>query len=165
MDFGFTIAAGVTLLGALAALTLRNLVHCGLCAALAFLGLAGLYVHLGAEFVGFAQILVYVGAVAIVIVFAILMTRHIDGGDEARFSSSWILGLGAGMLALGSLVVAVVNRAGPGVVPPKPVTTAKLIGQELMGRCVPPLEVTGLLLTAALIGAVLIAMKEKEGKP
>ena len=65
---------------AIAAMALRQLVHCALCAAAAFAGLALIYLQLDAEFVGFAQLLVYVGAIAILIVFAVLLTR----GDEVR---------------------------------------------------------------------------------
>ena len=82
MTLPFSILGALTIAGAAAALTLRNLVHCVLALTLAFVGLAGLYLQLGAQFVGFAQILVYVGAVAILIVFAILLTR----GTEPIFS-------------------------------------------------------------------------------
>ncbi len=64
----FFILSVLTIVGAAAALTLRNLVHCVLALMLAFVGLAGLYLQLGAQFIGFAQILVYIGAVAILIV-------------------------------------------------------------------------------------------------
>ena len=65
----------LTLASAVAAMSLRNLVHCALALTVTFAGLAAFYLQLDAQFVGFAQILVYVGAVAILIVFAILLTR------------------------------------------------------------------------------------------
>ena len=68
MSLVFILIAAVTALSAVAAMSLRNLVHCALCAALTFGGLAALFLQLGAQFVGLAQILVYVGAVAILIV-------------------------------------------------------------------------------------------------
>ena len=74
-EIAFLILAALTLSSAVAALCLRNLVHCALCVAGAFVGLAAIYLQLDAEFVGFAQILVYVGAVAILILFAVLLTR------------------------------------------------------------------------------------------
>src|SRR5215471_11211338 len=90
----FVILAIFTIGSALAAITMRNLVHCALALALTFSGLAAFYLQLNAQFVGFAQILVYVGAVAILIVFAILLTR--SGGAETGpvFSRSWLLGAG-----------------------------------------------------------------------
>src|SRR5512146_18233 len=75
MTLTFALIAVVTIAAAVAALSLRNLVHCALSLTVAFAGLAAAYVQLGAQFVGFAQVLVYVGAVAILIVFAILLTR------------------------------------------------------------------------------------------
>ena len=75
MNFPFVILALVIAASAIAAMSLRNLVHCALCLVITFAGLAGIYLQLGAEFVGFAQILVYVGAVAILVVYAILLTR------------------------------------------------------------------------------------------
>src|ERR1044072_2176148 len=74
----FFVLAAVTLAGAICAMSLRNLVHCGLCLALTFAGLAAIYLQLTAEFVGLAQLLVYVGAVAILIVFTILLTRNAE---------------------------------------------------------------------------------------
>ena len=75
MTVPFAIIAFLTLASAVAAMSLRNLVHCALTLMVTFAGLAALYLQLGAQFVGFAQILVYLGAVAILIVFAILLTR------------------------------------------------------------------------------------------
>jgi len=69
------VMAGLTLAGSVAAISLRNLVHCALAGGVAFAGLAAMYLRLGAEFVGFAQVLVYIGTVAILILFAILLTR------------------------------------------------------------------------------------------
>jgi len=68
MNFIFAIIASVTIAAAVAAMSLRNLVHCALALAVAFAGLAAVYLQLGAQFVGFTQILVYIGAVAILIV-------------------------------------------------------------------------------------------------
>jgi NADH-quinone oxidoreductase subunit J len=75
MTLAFAILAGLTVGAAVAAMTLRNLVHSSLCVTVSLIGLALLYLNLGAEFAAFVQILVYVGAVAILIVFAVLLTR------------------------------------------------------------------------------------------
>src|ERR1700727_3751326 len=75
----FLILAAITLAGACAAMMLRGLVHCALALAIAFSGIGALYLNLGAQFLGLAQLLVYVGAIAVLIVFVILLTR---GGDS-----------------------------------------------------------------------------------
>src|ERR1700688_5275694 len=79
MSATFLILAAITLVGACAAMMLRGLVHCALALAVAFAGIGTLYLSLGAQFLGLAQLLVYVGAIAVLIVFVILLTR---GGDS-----------------------------------------------------------------------------------
>jgi NADH-quinone oxidoreductase subunit J len=165
MSVTFTILALITVVSAIAAMTLRNLVHCALALAVAFAGLAGLYLRLDAQFVGFAQILVYVGAVAILIVFAILLTRGSGPTEPSVFSSSWSLGLGIAVAVFVLLSGIILSSKGiTREVPPAPAATVRQIGDQLMTRYILPLEIIGLLLTAALIGAVIIAMKEKEPK-
>ena len=75
MSIVFYLLAALTVAGGLAAMLLRNTVHCALALTVAFAGLALLFLNLDAQFAGFAQILVYIGAVAILVVFAILLTR------------------------------------------------------------------------------------------
>jgi NADH:ubiquinone oxidoreductase subunit 6 (subunit J) len=165
MSVTFAIIAALTLVGAVAAMSLRNLVHCALALTLALAGLAMAYLQLGAQFVGLAQVLVYIGAVAILIVFAILLTRGSDSQPHSRFSSTWAVGAGVAVLVFG--VLAKLLMSSPAVtreIPPAPNPTVREIGDQLMSRYILPLEVSGLLLTAALIGAVVIAMHEKEAK-
>ncbi|MGA2661203.1 MAG: NADH-quinone oxidoreductase subunit J [Verrucomicrobiota bacterium] len=151
----------VTLAGAIAAMALRNLVHCALALAVAFGGLAGLYLQLGAQFVGFAQVLVYIGAVAIVIVFAILLTRGGQAAGQRVFSCTWAVGAGVAVAVFSVLCgIILSSRVLPATMPPEPAATAGRIGDQLMTKCLLPLEVLALLLTAALIGAVIIAMRE-----
>jgi len=167
MTWTFLIPAAVTALGAIGAMALRNLVHCALCLVMTFVGLAVLYLQLNAEFVGFVQILVYVGAVAILIVFAILLTR--GGGATSpppatspasmSRSTGWALWTAVvTFVAMGGAVLSsMLTRV---VAVQKPPPTVRQIGDLLMENYVLPLEVIGLLLTAALIGAVVIAMPE-----
>jgi NADH-quinone oxidoreductase subunit J len=158
----FFILAVLTILGAATALTLRNLVHCVLALMLAFVGLAGLYLQLGAQFVGFGQILVYVGAVAILIVFAILLTRGSDSTSPSILSPSWAIS-GCISLAVFGILAWTIRSSGTTQhpIPSQPEVSVKQIGDALMSRFALPLEVIALLLTVALIGAVTIAMQEK----
>jgi len=160
----FIITAILIVLSAVAAMSLRNLVHCALCLIVTFAGLAGLFLQLDAQFVGFAQILVYIGAVAILILFAILLTRSTEmrSSEVRTASSSWWIGIGIALLTFGCLAGAVLSSAAMNQPTAKPaVVTVKEIGAQLMNNYVLPLEVIGLLLTAAMIGAALIAMREK----
>jgi len=164
MTLVFYILSAITVAGALAAVTLRNTVHCALAVSVAFAGLALLFLSLDAQFAGFAQILVYVGAVAILVVFAILLTRSSDESQRGVFSNTWIAGL-----VIAAAIFAVIGWAVLRSIPmlpqsaPAPAVTVQQIGTALVGRYVLPLEIVALLLTAALIGAVIVAMHEKEG--
>jgi NADH-quinone oxidoreductase subunit J len=164
MELPFVITALVILAGAIGAVSLRNLVHCALSLAVCFAGLAVAFLQLEAQFVGLAQILVYVGAVAILVVFAILLTRGNDPNQAPVPTSSAILGLGIAGLVFAVLAVATLSSSmldRPTVAPPE--ATVLQIGQQLMTTYVLALQVIGLVLTVALIGAVLIAMPEKSG--
>jgi len=166
MTAPFAIIAALTIASAVCAMALRNLVHCALSLTLTFAGLAALYLQLDAQFVGFAQILIYIGAVAILIVVAILLTRGSGPAQQPILSPSWIGGVAVAVVVFGLLTAMIASSsvARRGFSPPQPDITVRQIGNQLMTKYILPLEVIGLLLTAALIGAVIIAMQEKETK-
>src|SRR5688572_15206756 len=110
MDAAFVTIAGLIVISALAAMTLRNLVHCALCLTITFAGLAALYLKLNAQFVGLAQVLVYVGAVAILIVFAILLTRSDDQAPRSTVvSPGWGFGVAIACAAFSVIAGAIVT--------------------------------------------------------
>jgi NADH-quinone oxidoreductase subunit J len=165
MTVPFAIIAVLTLASAVAAMSLRNLVHCVLMLSVTFAGLAVFYLQLDAQFVGFAQILVYIGAVAILVVFAILLTRGATAPPQPIFSSTWVAGVGIAIAVFGLLSGLILSsRVLTCEIRPPPEVSVRQIGDQLMTKFILPLEVMGLLLTAALIGAVIIAMHEKEQK-
>jgi NADH-quinone oxidoreductase subunit J len=161
MSATFLILAAITLIGACAAMMLRGLVHCALAAAIAFAGLGTLYLNLGAQFLGLAQLLVYVGAIAVLIVFVILLTRSGDSDSPSPRAALPLTGLLVAGCIFAVLAWAVFHSFAvhPAGTPAAPATVREL-GAVLMEGYVLPLEVIGLMLTAALIGAVIIAMKE-----
>jgi NADH-quinone oxidoreductase subunit J len=164
MSIPFWIVAALTIAGSMAAVLLRNLVHCALALTVAFAGLALLFLQLDAQFAGFVQILVYVGAVAILVVFAILLTRSSETPkDRGVFSSTWLAGLLIAAAVFAVLAWALLQSL-PGLPQETgtPVSTVQQIGAALMGRYVLPLEIIASLLTAALIGAVIVALHEKK---
>jgi NADH-quinone oxidoreductase subunit J len=162
MNVVFWILAVITVLGGLTAVMLKNTVHCALAVTVAFAGLALLFLQLDAQFAGFAQILVYIGAVAILVVFAILLTRGSETPAGGVFSRTWFAGLLIAAAVFAVLAWAVLNSTA--ALPNEsaaPAVTVQQIGQALMGRYVLPLEIVALLLTAAMLGAVIVAMHEK----
>jgi NADH-quinone oxidoreductase subunit J len=163
MTVTFMILAVVTVAGTTAAMGLRNAVHCVLALTVGFAGIAALYLQLGAQFVGFTQIMVYVGAVAILAVFAIMMTHTPLPVKSPTFSSLWLFSSSIAVVVFAVLAWAIHSSAlSAQPMQPQPVVTVQQIGDALMHRYVLPLEIMGLLLTAALIGAVVIAMDHKE---
>jgi len=161
----FTILALITAAGAVAAMSLRNLVHCALALTVAFAGLATLYLQLDAQFAGFAQILVYIGAVAILIVFAILLTRGSEPPAHSILSSSWMSGIAVAVVVFGVLGAMILRSSvADRKLPAVPEVSVRQLGEQLMTKYLLPLEVIGLLLTVALIGAVIVAMQEKGAK-
>jgi NADH-quinone oxidoreductase subunit J len=164
MGFSFWFIATLTVAGGLAAVLLRNLVHCALALTVAFAGLALLFLELDAQFAGFVQILVYVGAVAILVVFAILLTRSSETPkDGGVFSKTWAAGLVIAAALFSVVGWAVLqSQAGLPHESSVPAVTVHQIGDALMGRYVLPLEIIASLLTAALIGAVIVALHEKK---
>lgn len=163
MSFVFYVLAAITLAGALAAVLLKNMVHCALAVSIAFAGLALLFLGLDAQFAGFAQILVYVGAVAILVVFAILLTRSSETPkDGGVFSPTWLAGLAVAAAVFATVAAAILYSVrGLPHESAVPTVTVLQIGQALMSRYVLPLEIVALLLTVATIGAVIVAMHDK----
>ena len=162
MTFPFAIVAFITLIGAVGALAFRQIVHSVLCLAITFTGVAMLYLQLGAQFLGFAQFLVYIGAVTILILFAVLLTKNTGPTiSGSAYSASWVSGAGVGLSVFACIAWAILrtpqlNRAAV----EETNSTVKAIGLSLMTDYVIPLEVIALLLTAAMVGAIVIAMNE-----
>lgn len=159
------IIAAATLGTAAVALSLRNLIHASLLLIASWAGIAAFYLWAGAEFVAFAQVLVYVGAVSMVVLFAVLLTRRSRDElavtvDSARRAFAGVL---AGIVAFAVLAYAVVNtRFAASATAPAP-TTVRVLGEELMGPQVGAVLVVGIILTVALLGAVVLAATDRPG--
>lgn len=157
---GFAFAAiAIFMLGAaVAAATLQRLIHAALTLALANIGLAALFFFLGAEFLGLVQVFVYVGAVAILIVFTILLTRReSETARPLNFGGIAIALTVFATLAWCIFRTPALTTAAPPVAP----LTVRRIGEVLMSNYAWPLLCLAVLLTAALIGALLLVMEEK----
>jgi NADH-quinone oxidoreductase subunit J len=154
----FIVIAILTLAGALAAASLSKLIHAALCLVVAFVGIAAFFFLLGAEFVGLVQVFVYVGAVAVLIVFTILLTRRADE-NTGGFNRGGIV---IALAVFGGLVWAILQTPALSIAAPQiEALTVKRIGEALMTDYVWPLQCVGLLLTAALIGGLILVMEEK----
>jgi NADH-quinone oxidoreductase subunit J len=157
-NFAFVIIAVLTLSAALAAATLQKLMHAALSFAVMFVGISAFFFLFGAEFVGLVQIFVYIGAVAVLIVFTILLTRY-DVGKVRGFNWGGVV---VAIAVFAGLVWAISKTKLVSVAPSQvePLTVQR-IGELLMTNYVWPLQCVGVLLTAALIGALILVMEEK----
>src|SRR6516162_5910578 len=154
----FIVISVVTLAAALAAAVLPNLMRAAFCLVLALLGLASFFFLLGAEFVGLALVFIYVGAVAVLIVFTILLTRR-DVREHHGFNWSGVV---IALAVFSGLTWAILKTQSVSIVPPHiRALTVKQIGQALMTGYVWPLQCVGVLLTAALVGALVLVMEER----
>ena len=154
----FILIAILTLTAALAAATLQKLMHAALSFAVTFVGIAAFFFLLGAEFVGLVQVFVYIGAVAVLIVFTILLTRR-DVEKDGGFNWSGVV---VAIAVFSGLISAIFKTQSVSVAAPAiPALTVKHIGKVLMTNYVWPLQCVGLLLTAALIGALILVLEEK----
>jgi NADH:ubiquinone oxidoreductase subunit 6 (subunit J) len=153
----------VILLSAAIAMTLRNLIHSALLLTLNWLGIAAFYLWAGAEFVAFAQVLVYVGAVSMIVLFAVLLTRQSPHARVPAAGSGVARGISAlvtGAVVAGVLCAAVVTTEFDLATEPSGRIGVQQIGRELAQTQAAALLAIGVLLTVALIGAVVIAARE-----
>lgn len=150
----------IMLVTALAAAVLRKLMHAALFFAISFIALAGVYFSLGAEFVGLVQIFVYIGAVAVLIVFTILLTKRETTAKESGFNWSGVVVA----LAVFAGLTWSISRTKTLSIPPPAIEplTVRQIGETLMLDYTWPLLCVGLLLTVALLGGLILAMEERE---
>jgi NADH-quinone oxidoreductase subunit J len=166
MNIAFWIISGITVLGAVLAVTLRNLVHCVLALVLFFLGIAAHYFLLHADFLGAVQVLIYVGAVAVLILFAIMLTRNVTGTEGPRevLGFKWWTGAAIATLLAVLMSYAIRDDGMAWTLPAgdKAQSSVAAIGKALVENWVVPLEAVAVLLTAALIGAVVIALEEEK---
>jgi NADH-quinone oxidoreductase subunit J len=153
----------LTIGGALGVVTSRNLVRAAIWLMLSLFGIAGFFVLLSAPFLASVQVLVYIGAIGILFSFAVMLTRGMTNLKE-RFNSQWWLAALAAITAFALLMVGVIVPVfGNTVIPvADQVTTTVDLGVALVSgnQYVLPFEVASLLLTAAMIGAIVIARED-----
>jgi NADH-quinone oxidoreductase subunit J len=163
-DLIFLALAGVLLGGALMVVLGRNIIRSGLWMILSFAALAGIYALLGAPLVAAAQVLVYIGAISVLILFAIMLTQSKAGPVKLVFHhQAWAAAIAALLLAL--ILVSIVIATPWAAVADGPVAVAtRDIAQLLFSGYVLPFEVVSVLLLAAVIGGVFLARRD-DGDP
>jgi NAD(P)H-quinone oxidoreductase subunit 6 len=162
-DVVFLICSALTLGCGFIVVYSRNIVHSGFSLLGTFAGVAGLYFLAGANFIAAAQILVYVGGVLIVILFAIMLTRGIGTAYPSNPSRGTVPASLLGLVFAGGLIYIALRF--PWKLAAQPATASvSQLGDALLGKFLIPFEFLSLLLMAAMVGAVMLVRKEiKEG--
>lgn len=160
-------ALGVLVLGsALLVVTTRHVVHAGLWLVVTLGGLAGVYLVLTAELVAWVQMLLYVGAVVVLLLFAVMLTRAPIGRSDDLDRPRWpaaLVAVGAG----GALVALLVHafRWSSVEIADADAGTAARLGGEVFRSWVLPFEVLSVLLLAALVGAIVVSTRDRDAAP
>jgi NADH:ubiquinone oxidoreductase subunit 6 (subunit J) len=159
-DLLFMTFAGIMIGSALLVVVMRDIIRCGLAMIICFAALAGLYVIAGAPVVAAAQVLVYIGAISVLVLFAIMLTQSKIGPRELVFQTqAFPAAIAAAVLALLiAVVVASTDWAESGS---RIWTNTTEMARTLFRDFTLPFEVVSVLLLAAVIGGVFIAKREK----
>jgi len=161
----FYVFAAAVVIGALAMVFTKNLVHAALFMAGTFLMIAFLYILMGADYVGAVQILVYVGAISILFVFGIMLTKRDRIEDSNRFNRYGPAATVVAGLLFASIVLTAVGTTFANAPPPTGDSTIQTIAGIFLSDYVLAFEFAGILLLAALVGAIVIGKGQLSRKP
>ncbi len=178
-NVGFGVIAVLMVTGALRVVTTNNVVHAALWLVLVLAGAAAQFILLAAEFVAITQVLVYIGAIVVLFLFGVMLTRAPIRGEAGLTRSNWFGGALVGVLLLGLLSFTLLDTFGGDRLPAdtrltlRPAAVSQAEGTEptagsnvgavsdsIFSRYLIPFEAVSVLLTAALIGAIVLARKE-----
>ena len=162
----FLALAAVTLLGAAGVVLLPNIIHSAYCLILTFLGVAGLYLQAGAGFFGIVQILVYAGAISVLIIFAVMLVMDREPKRTSTFAPkekrNWWAAYGA-ILFVSSMILTITTTVWPqfgrGISEDAEMTQ---IADLFLGNYVVAFEAAAILLLVAVIGAIILAKGVKD---
>ena len=161
-DALFWILAAVMLIAGLLVVTMRDIIRCGLAMIVCFGALAAIYVLMGAPLIGAAQVIVYIGAISVLILFAIMLTQTKDAPARLVFQTQ------AGAAAIASVIIAIVIALAVVATDWAPSAVRFEVDTDAMARLlftdfVFPLEIVSVILLAAVVGGVFLAKREPGG--
>ncbi len=161
----FYVFAAVVIVGGVLVVMMRDIVHCALALAGTFIGVAGIYVLLGADFLAAVQILIYVGAVTVLILFTIMLAKKTTGGEALHHNAQSIPALII-IIIFVSVIGKITADAWRGTIAPASSAAFNVheIGLYLMRDYVLPFEIASVFLLVAMVGAIIIAKKDPDEK-
>ncbi len=163
-DALFWILSAVMLGSGLLVVTMRDIIRCGLAMIVCFLALAGIYVLMGAPLLGAAQVIVYIGAISVLILFAIMLTQTKDAPSRLVFQTQAVpAAIAAVVVAI--LIALAVAATDWGELTERVRLATSRMSEVLFEQFVFPFEIVSVLLLAAVIGGVFLAKREPGGPP
>ena len=170
-QFVFIAVSGLTIVTAILVVTMRNLFHAALAMMASFLGVAGIYITLEAGFLAAAQLLIYIGAISILIIFAIMLTRRMMQAQDTPFNSQMGAGLVTAVLSFLLLAFVITRLWRNEIFDSRPEIPLAIMDQVVVqlgadfvsaNAYVIPFLVASVLLLAALIGSIYVAWPQVE---
>jgi len=163
----FIIIAAVTLVAGLSVVTSRNLIHSALWLILTLSGIAVFYVLLNAGFFAVIQVVIYIGAIAILFIFAAMLTRRVMQDTGPQSNSNWWLGAVVALLFFAGICLVLINWQGFATQAPMLTNTSGQLSQLGLALVSPdeyvlPFELASVLLVAGMIGAIFVAGEKKQ---
>jgi len=161
LTIAFWVLAATTVVSALAVVSLHSVFRSALALILCFLAVAGLFITLSADFLAAVQVLIYVGAVAVIIILAIMLTREVEHGNLANRMRIPALGVSTFFLAVAAFAAVGTSWPVSQIAPQE--NTATVLGSLLFGSqgFVLLVEIAALIILATVIGAISIARENK----
>ncbi|HDL01392.1 MAG TPA: NADH-quinone oxidoreductase subunit J [candidate division Zixibacteria bacterium] len=172
----FWLLSFMMLISGFMVVTLKNIFHSAIYLILCLFSVAGLFILLQAEFLAAAQVLIYVGAVAILMIFAIMLSTNVSGKKTMTTQNGLSVSLISAVFALGTISLVIMTKLNVVIKNPEgvitkglwigdkgqlPVDNIFLIGKYIMTEYMLPFEVVSVLLLASMIGAIVLARKER----
>ncbi|MDB4969194.1 MAG: NADH-ubiquinone/plastoquinone oxidoreductase chain 6 [Myxococcales bacterium] len=161
--FFFYLLAGVTVISAAGVALARNILYSAFALLGTLAGVAGLYLFLGADFLGVAQLLIYIGGILVLILFAVLLTNRIGEVRISNVSSGLIVGAPPAVAVM-ALCVRVALRTPWPLTEAVPAPTTARLGEAFLQELLLPFEFVSLVLLMALVGAMVIARRAAKEK-
>jgi NADH-quinone oxidoreductase subunit J len=163
----FYLLAAVMVASAIAVVTTRNVVRGALYLILVFAGVSAQYLLLAAEFVAVTQVLIYIGAIMVLMLFGIMLTRAKIGRDVDLTHANWYVGLGTAVVLAGVMGYALIDHFGDDPLPKDlrvddvAGSNTSTVSDAIFSQYLVPFEAISVLLLAALVGAIVIARKDR----
>jgi NADH-quinone oxidoreductase subunit J len=159
-NVGFGIIAAMMIAAALGVVTSKNVVHAALWLVVVLAGVAAQYILAAAEFVAAAQILVYIGAVMVLFLFGIMLTRAQIGKEAGLNNPGWFVGVPVGVVLFGLLAWVVIDAFEDETLPDQGPTPTELLSDQFLSIYLVPFIAVSFVLLAAAIGAIVLARKD-----